>query len=117
MRHRKQKKILSRPAAARKALLRDLMTSLVLHGRITTTAAKGRVVRSSVERLLTHAKKGTLAGRRRVLAELRTPEAVQKTMTVLGPRFAHRAGGYTRLRKLGYRTGDGAPLVQLEILS
>lgn len=93
------------------------MTSLVLHGKISTTAAKGRVVRSTVERMLTHAKKGTLAARRRVARELRTPEAVHKTITVLAPRYASRAGGYTRMRKLGRRSGDGAPLIHLELLS
>lgn len=117
MRHRKSTKILSRTAASRKALIKNLATSLVLHGKIRTTETKAKVLRPYVERLVTAAKKGTLADRRQILQKVDTEAAVKVLMDKLGPQFKSRNGGYTRLMKIGPRQGDGAPVVLIEFLS
>lgn len=117
MRHRNVTKTLGRKRAARHGLVADLATSLVLHDRIRTTQAKARVLRPAVERLVTLAKTpGGLAGRRRVQRVLRTEAAVKRLVETVAPRYAQRAGGYTRIRKVGFRQGDGAPIVQIEFV-
>lgn len=108
MRHYKKKVTLDRKTGPRQALLMNLAESLILYEHIKTTNAKAKVTRTQVERLITKAKKNTLAARRGLLKVLSTPTAVKKLMEVLGPRFAERQGGYTRVIRLGNRKGDGA---------
>lgn len=117
MRHNKSTKILDRATDSRRALVRGLVTNVVLYDTVRTTPARARVVRSAVERLITLAKKNDLNTRRRLAAYLYTPSAVRKMVEVLGPRYQNRAGGYTRLVKLGTRKGDGAEQVQIEFVS
>ncbi len=116
MRHRKTTKTLGRSASARKALLRDLATSVIVYEKIKTTQGKAKVVRPVVERLITTAKKGDLAARRRLYAFFSTTQPVDKLMEVIGPRYRDRSGGYTRIVKLGHRQGDGADVVQIELV-
>ncbi len=103
-------------AAPRRALIRGQLTSLVLHEAITTTEAKAKEVAPQFERLVTHAKKGTLAGSRQLRRELLTENAVQKMLQELTPAFESRQGGYTRIIKLANRRGDNAPMVQLSLV-
>jgi large subunit ribosomal protein L17 len=92
------------------------MTSLVLHEAITTTEARAKEVAPRFERLVTHAKKGTLAGGRKLRSELLTEAAVQKLLQEITPTFKERHGGYTRIIKLANRRGDNAPMVRLSIV-
>src|SRR4051812_580451 len=103
-------------AGPRRALIRGQLTSLVLHEAITTTEAKAKEVAPHFERLVTHAKKGTLAGSRALRRELLTENAVQKLIQELTPAFEVRQGGYTRIIKLGNRRGDNAPMAQLSLV-
>ncbi len=116
MRHRNTTKTLGRNAAQRKALLRDLSTSLVVYEKIKTTTAKAKALRPVIERLITTARKGDLASRRRLYAFFSTTQPVDKLMDVIGPRYKGRAGGYTRIVKLGHRQGDGADISQIELV-
>lgn len=116
MRHRKSGKILGRVKAPREALLRGLATSVVLYEKVRTTKAKAHAVQPVVERLITVGKESSVASRRRLTAQLYTPGAVQKVLEVLGPRYKARAGGYTRITKIGRRQGDAAEMVVLELV-
>lgn len=116
MRHQKNKLTLDRKAAPRRALLKHLAESLILHEKIRTTKAKAKAVRSVVERLVTKAKPGTLAARRYVATQLYTDNAVKKLVEVLAPRFKERAGGYTRIVTLPERKGDGADEAVVEFV-
>lgn len=116
MRHRNKVKTLARKKSAREALLRDLATSVIVYEKIKTTEAKAKAVKPYVERLITTAKKGDLTARRRLLSVLTTEQPVNKLLEVIGPRYKDREGGYTRLVKLGNRQGDGAPVVQIELV-
>lgn len=116
MRHRVVGKILDRKTGPRQALVKNLAQSLVLYEKITTTEAKARVVRSYVERLVTIGKEPTLAHRRQLLRRLPTHNAVRKVLEVLGPRYASRQGGYTRILKLAPRQGDRAKQAQIEFV-
>jgi len=107
---------LSRDAGPRKALIRGQLTSLTLHEAITTTLPKAREVAPSFERLVTYAKKGTLAGARALGRELLTENASQKMLQELLPAFEGRQGGYTRIIKLENRRGDNAPMARLELV-
>lgn len=117
---------LGRDSSARKALFRDLVTDLFIHERIETTEAKAKAVRSIAEKLITKAKQGDLHARRQAAAYVRkelvdatdaeSKDAVQKLFDELGPRYASRAGGYTRIYKTAPRRGDGAPMAILELL-
>ncbi|HEY6736764.1 MAG TPA: 50S ribosomal protein L17 [Candidatus Saccharimonadia bacterium] len=115
-RHTYQGRKLQLDAGPRRALLRGQVTSLVLHEAITTTEAKAKEVAPYFERLVTHAKKNTLAGGRTLRANLLTEAAVQKLLLELTPAFADRQGGYTRIIKLGNRRGDNAPMVRLSLV-
>ena len=117
MRHRSHKVQLDRNARQRKPLLRNLAISLITKEKITTTAAKGRYARAFVERLVTKSKTNSLHTRRMMIAALNDPQAAHKLVTVLGPRFAKRSGGYTRMTKLTPRHGDAAEQVVVEILT
>ena len=116
MRHRKGGFKLQRDPSARRALLRGLTTSVILHERIETTVTKAKAVRPQVERIITLAKRDTLHARRQAAAYLYEPRAVQKLFDRIGPRFADRTGGYTRIVRLGPRQGDGAETAILELL-
>lgn len=116
MRHQKKKATLGRESAQRKALMRSLADSLLLHGKIKTTEAKAKALRSVVEPLITKAKKGTLNARREAIKVLYTDAAVKKLMDEIGPKYKERQGGYTRIVKLGQRPNDGAPMVRMELV-
>lgn len=116
MRHQKKKITLDRKVGPRRALLRNLATSVVLYEKVTTTRAKAKAIQPIVERCVTLAKAQTLAARRRLLAVLTHPNAVRKAFEVLGPRYATRSGGYTRIIKIGRRLGDAAEIVHIEFV-
>jgi large subunit ribosomal protein L17 len=107
---------LQRAAGPRRALVRGQLTSLTLHEAITTTLPKAKEVAPSFERLVTYAKKGTLAGARSLRRELLTENATQKMLQELLPAFEGRQGGYTRIIKLENRLGDNAPMARLELV-
>lgn len=116
MRHRSKKTTLGRLSAPRKALLRNLATSVILYEHVNTTLAKAKAVRPLVERAITKGKNKTLATRRELMKTLMTEPAVLKVMEELGPRYATRPGGYTRIIKLGARKGDGAEIAQIQLV-
>jgi large subunit ribosomal protein L17 len=99
-----------------KALLANLATSLFEHGRITTTETKARALRPYAEKLITHAKKGTLHNRREVLKKIRDKDVVHTLFADIGPFFADRDGGYTRIIKVEPRQGDNAPMAVIELV-
>ncbi len=87
------------------------------HGKITTTEAKAKRLRPLAEKLITFAKKGDLPARRQVMAQISNKSVVHTLFTVIGPRFAARNGGYTRITKVGPRKGDNAPMAVIEVLT
>ncbi|HAI52024.1 MAG: 50S ribosomal protein L17 [Limnochordia bacterium] len=110
MRRRK----LGRTSGHRRALLRNQVTSLVLHGRIETTEAKAKSIKPLADKMVTLGKRGDLAARRQAAAFLLDPAAVRKLFDDLAPRYADRNGGYTRIIKTGVRRGDAAPMAIIE---
>ncbi|MGQ9673058.1 MAG: 50S ribosomal protein L17 [Candidatus Aminicenantales bacterium] len=116
MRHRVRGRKLRRPTAHRLAMLRNLVTSFLEKERVQTTLAKAKEARPLAEKMITLAKKGTLAARRQALAFVRKESTVTKLFDELGPRFAERPGGYSRIVKLGLRSGDGAQMALLELI-
>ena len=116
MRHRVNGRKLGRTSAHRKALFRNQLTALFTHERIVTTLAKARELRPQAERLVTIARQGSLAGRRRVLQSVPDKEVVRRLFDDIAPRFADRPGGYTRILKMGRRRGDGAELAIIEFV-
>ena len=125
MRHRKSTKQLGRNSGQRRALAKSLTQALLEHERITTTEAKAKFVRGKVERVITIAKRGlahesaerTVHARRIVASRLNNDrDLVGKVFDTLAPRYEERAGGYTRIYKLGPRKGDNAPMVILELV-
>jgi len=116
MRHRNKVKTLDRKKAPREALIRHLATSVILYEKIQTTAAKAKVLRPFVEKLITSGKKPTLANRRELMKSFYTEHPVNKILEVLSPRYMTRSGGYTRIVKIGHRQGDGADIVQIELV-
>jgi len=116
MRHKVAGFKLKRPVDSRNALLRNLITSVILQERIVTTVPKAKAVRPLVDRMITLAKTDTLHSRRQAAAVLRTPASVKKLFDSLGTRFGQREGGYTRITRLGPRKGDGAELAMLELV-
>ncbi|GJF08304.1 hypothetical protein NGTWS0302_30830 [Mycolicibacterium cyprinidarum] len=99
-----------------KALLANLATSLFEHGRITTTEPKARALRPYAEKLITHAKKGTLHNRREVMKKIRDKDVVHVLFAEIGPFFSDRNGGYTRIIKVENRKGDNAPMAVIELV-
>src|SRR5690625_1857791 len=99
-----------------KAILANLATSLFEHGRIRTTEAKARALRPYAEKLITHAKKGALHNRREVLKKIRDKDVVHILFAEIGPHFADRNGGYTRIIKIEPRQGDNAPMAVIELV-
>lgn len=117
MRHRVKGKILDRKKGPREALLTGLATSIILYEKVKTTRAKASAVRPLVERIITAGRVSSVQGRRKVSAFLRGNEnAAKKVMEVIGPRYKDRNGGYTRTTKLLRRVGDGAEMVQIELV-
>jgi len=116
MRHRNTTKTLGRKCGPRKALMKSLAQNLVLYEKIKTTEAKAKTLKPYIERMVTTAKKGDLTARRRLITKLTTDGAVKKMLEVIGPRYKTRAGGYTRIIKIGPRQGDGAEMVQIEFV-
>jgi ribosomal protein L17 len=98
-------------------ILRTLAEQLFEHGKITTTEAKAKRLRPLAEKLITFAKKGDLPARREVMARIANKGVVHNLFTVIGPRFASRNGGYTRITKIAPRKGDNAPMAVIEVLT
>ena len=116
MRHQAKGRQLSRTAEHRRALMRNMATSLFLHGGIETTVAKAKELRPYAERLITLARRGDLHARRLAAQKVRERAALTRLFAEIGPRFASRPGGYTRILKLGHRPGDGAEMARIELL-
>lgn len=116
MRHRKKGRELSRTRSHKRAMLRNMATSLFRHERIRTTEAKAKELRPFAERLITLARKGDLHSRRVAGRDIADRDILQKLFDQIGPRFEDRPGGYTRILKLGARKGDGAELALVELL-
>ena len=107
---------LGRPAAHRKAMLRNLVTDLLREGRITTTDTRAKEAGREAEKMITLAKRGDLHARRQVMAYVFDETVVKKLFEEIAPKYAERNGGYTRIMKLGPRQGDAAEMVFLELV-
>ena len=116
MAHRIDGRKLGRPTDHRLALFRNLVTDLLRYEKIITTEAKAKEVRGMAERIITLGKRGGLHSRRRALAFVYDKKVVEKVFNELGPRYATRPGGYSRIVKVGARLGDGARMAQLELI-
>lgn len=116
MRHRRKGRELSRTRSHKRAMLRNMATSLFRHERIRTTEAKAKELRPFAERLITLARRGDLHSRRVAGRHIADRDVLQKLFDQIGPRFVDRPGGYTRILKLGARKGDGAELALIELL-
>jgi len=117
MRHLKSGSKLGRNPAHRRATLRNLVTNLLEHGRITTTLTRAKATRPVAEKIITLGKRDTLQSRRQAAAYLQTPHVTQKLFSEIAPKFADRAGGYTRIIPGGLRVGDGAKVAILELVN
>jgi len=115
MRHLNSGRKLNRDSAHRKAMLRNMVTSLLEHERVQTTDAKAKELRRWAERMVTLGKRGTLHARRQAASFVRDKAVVKKLFDEIAPRFASRPGGYTRITKIGLRRGDAAPLSVIEL--
>lgn len=107
---------LGRPTDQRRAMLRNLVTSLLKHGKIETTETRAKETRSIAEKMITLAKRGDLHARRQVLSFVTEEEVVKNLFDDIAPKYAERNGGYTRIYKVGPRRGDGAEVVILELV-
>jgi len=116
MRHRHGLRKLNRTSAHRLAMLRNMMNALIEHEAIKTTVPKAKELRRVIEPMITLAKKDSLANRRLAFNRLRNRANVTTLFTVLGPRYASRPGGYTRILKMGFRVGDNAPMAYVELV-
>lgn len=116
MRHHRSGRKLGRDASHRKALYANLASALIEHGRIKTTAAKAKEVRPIAEQMITLGRRGGVHARRQALAYLRSQDVVHKLFSDVGPRFADRPGGYSRIVRIGPRPGDSAEMVYLELV-
>jgi len=116
MRHRHSGRQLNRNSSHRKAMFRNMTASLLEHEVIKTTLPKAKELRRVAEPLITLSKTDSVANRRLAFDRLRSKEAVGKLFSELGPRFEGRPGGYTRILKCGYRTGDKAPMAYIELV-
>jgi large subunit ribosomal protein L17 len=116
MRHRNAGYKLGRNTSHRRALLRNLVTSIVLEDRVETTITKAKAARPHVEKLITLGKKGDLHARRQALAYLQTREAVTRLFETVAPRYGDRNGGYLRIVRTGFQRGDGAEKAFIELL-
>jgi large subunit ribosomal protein L17 len=116
MRHSVRGRQLSRKSSHRKMLMRNMATSLFLHGRIETTTAKAKELRPYAERLITLAKRGDLHARRLAAQKIQDHEVLARLFADIAPRFATRPGGYTRILKIGQRQGDAADMALIELV-
>jgi large subunit ribosomal protein L17 len=116
MRHRRAGWKLGRNTEHRKALLRNLVTSLIVEERIETTVTKAKAMRPHVEKMITLGKRGDVAARRQAAAYLMTRDAVDKLFDTVSPRFGNREGGYLRIIRGGFRKGDGGDIAFVELL-
>jgi len=116
MRHGHGLRKLNRTSSHRQAMLRNMMNSLLTHEAIKTTLPKAKTLRKVVEPMITLAKKDSVANRRLAFDRLRDRDVVTKLFNELGPRFAARPGGYTRILKMGFRVGDNAPMAFVELV-
>jgi large subunit ribosomal protein L17 len=107
---------LGRRTNHRRSMMRGLVTSLLRHERMRTTEARAKAIRGRAEHMITLAKRGDLHARRQALAYLVDEDVVKKLFDTLGPRYADRPGGYTRIVRIGPRRGDAAPVVQIELV-
>jgi len=117
MRHRAKNRQLSRTSSHRKAMLSNMATSLFQHGKVVTTVAKAKELRPVAEKLITLARRGDLHARRIVERRIRDKAVSTALFKEIGPRFAARPGGYTRIIRLGHRAGDAADTARLELLA
>lgn len=117
MRHRVAGRKLGRHTKHREMMFRNMLVSLLQHERIRTTLAKGKELRSWADKIITLAKKDTLHARRQAFARLRNETIVKKLFDEIAPKMKGREGGYTRIYKMGWRQGDGAPLSLVELVS
>jgi len=116
MRHRKSGRQLNRNSSHRKAMFKNMASSLLRHEIIKTTLPKAKELRGVVEPLITLSKGDSVANRRLAFARLRDKEVVSKLFAELGPRYKNRPGGYLRILKCGFRTGDVAPMAYIELV-
>ncbi len=116
MRHRNAGFKLGRNTSHRRALLRNLVTSILLEDRVETTITKAKAARPHVEKMITLGKRGDLHSRRQALAYLMTDEAVTRLFTTVAPRYGERQGGYLRIVRTGFQKGDGAEKAFIELL-
>jgi large subunit ribosomal protein L17 len=116
MRHGHGLRKLNRTSAHRQAMLRNMMNALLTHEAIKTTVPKAKELRRVAEPMITLAKKATVANRRLAFDRLRDRDVVVKLFNELGPRYASRPGGYTRILKMGFRVGDNAPMALVELV-
>ena len=116
MRHGHGLRKLNRTSSHRKAMLQNMMNSLIEHEAIKTTVPKAKELRKVIEPMITLAKVDTVANRRLAFDRLRDRDSVTKLFNVLGPRSANRPGGYTRILKMGFRVGDNAPMAFVELV-
>ena len=116
MRHRKDHRKLGRTPSHRKAMLRNLVTSLLELEQVRTTEAKAKEVRRVAERMITLGKRGTLHARRRALRTIRSKDVAAKLFDTLSERYSERAGGYTRVMKVGRRVGDSAEMAIIQLI-
>lgn len=116
MRHGIAHRKLNRTASHRKAMFANMAASLITHEQIVTTLPKAKEMKPIMDKLVTLAKKGDLASRRRAIAQIRDKDAVKKLFAVMGERYSERNGGYTRVLKAGFRYGDNAPMAVIELV-
>jgi large subunit ribosomal protein L17 len=116
MMHGKRGRRFNRTQGHRRAMFANLAASLIEHEQITTTLPKAKDLRPVVEKLITLGKRGDLHARRQAIAEIRHLPTVRKLFDVIGPRYADRNGGYTRIMKAGFRYGDAAPVAVIELV-
>jgi len=116
MRHRKAVNKLSRPTGHRKALVRNLVTELLRYGKIETTLAKAKAIRSPAEKMITLGKRGDLHARRQAYSFIQSKDVVHKLFDTIAAKYADRPGGYTRILKLGRRQGDAASMAIIELV-
>jgi large subunit ribosomal protein L17 len=116
MRHRKKGVTLDRKKAPRESMLKNLASSILIYEKVTTTEAKAKAVKPIVEKAITLAKKNDLASKKALISMLPQKNATKKLFEVLFKRYENRAGGYTRIIKLGTRQGDGAETAQIELV-
>jgi large subunit ribosomal protein L17 len=116
MRHNKAGRRLGRKTSHREAMFRNMVTSLLDHGKITTTDAKAKEIRVVAERMITLGKRGDLHSMRLAASVIREKLVVSKLFSTIAPRYKERLGGYTRIIKLGIRQGDAAPISLIELV-